>query len=118
MKEDTPAGADKRLATADAAALLAALPGWRIEGEVAGGQLCKEFRFADYAATIRFVVAVAAIAEEEDHHPDLAVGYGRVGVSFTTHDCGGLSDKDFRCAGRVATLARSGKEAPGAGAAS
>jgi len=103
MNDDT--GAALRLATAEATALLSTLTGWRIADEAAGGRLCKEFRFADYATTIRFVVAIAAIAEAENHHPDLAVGYGRVGVSFTTHDCGGLSQRDFRCAGHVDALA-------------
>lgn len=111
MTQKTDNGAAQRLASADAADLLAALPGWRIADEAAGGRLCKEFRFADYATTIRFVVAIAAIAEAEDHHPDLAVGYGRVGVSFTTHDCGGLSQRDFRCAGGVDALTSSGDNA-------
>lgn len=103
--ESKASGAVQRLMPAEASALIAALPGWRIDAASAGGRLCREFRFADYATTIRFVVAVAAIAEAENHHPDLAVGYGRVGVTFTTHDCGGLSQRDFRCAGRVDALA-------------
>lgn len=123
--ESDASGAVHRLAPAEASARLATLPDWRIDAASAGGRLCKEFRFADYAATIRFVVAVAAIAEAENHHPDLAVGYGRVGVSFTTHDCGGLSQRDFHCASRVETLVGGGEaltgsddSLPGTGAAS
>lgn len=48
---------------------------------------------------------IAALAEREDHHPELEVGYGKVLVSYSTHDVGGLSRNDFVCAARVEALA-------------
>lgn len=89
-----------RLAPAEIAARLAALPGWAMQD----GALVKEFRFASYAATITFVDAVAAIAEREDHHPDLSVHYGRCVVRWSTHSAGGVTDNDAACAATVEGL--------------
>lgn len=83
------------------AAGLAELPGWAVDGDA----LVRTFRFPDYARVIAFVNAVAAIAEREDHHPDLAVGYDRVEVRWTTHSVGGLSVNDLVCAAKVDALA-------------
>ena len=83
------------------AADLAALPGW----ERAGASIRKAFRFADYRATIAFVNAVASIAHEADHHPDLSVHYDRCIVTFTTHSAGGVTRNDCICAARVERLA-------------
>ena len=76
-------------------ALLADLSGWQISE---GGVLQKEFSFASYAATLLFVNTVAGLAERENHHPDLTVGYGRVQVAYSTHDVGGLSARDLEMA--------------------
>ena len=77
------------------------LPGWtRIDDRIE-----KTFRFADYEQTIAFVDAVARIAHREDHHPDLAVHYGRCVVSLTTHDAGGVTRNDVVCAAKVERLA-------------
>lgn len=89
-----------RLPEAEAAALVAQLPGWARVGD----RLEKTFRFADYAATIAFVNAVAAVAEREDHHPDLGVHYGRCVVAWTTHDAGGVTGNDVVCAAQVERL--------------
>ncbi len=70
------------------------LTGWA----VADGALVKGYEFEDYLSGIRFVDALAELAESEDHHPDLEVGYGRVTVRFSTHSEGGLTRKDFRMA--------------------
>jgi len=51
-----------------------------------------------------FVNAVAWIANQQDHHPDLTVGYGKAGVLFATHSVGGLSENDFICAAKVNAL--------------
>ena len=82
-------------------AMLNDVPGW----QAANGVLRRDFRFADYRATIAFVNAVADMAEAEDHHPDLTVGYGKVGVSWSTHSAGGaLTENDFICAARTDAL--------------
>ncbi len=78
----------------------AQVPGWRL----IDGALEKAFSFKNYHETIGFVNAVAFIANQEDHHPDLAVSYGRCAVRFNTHDVGGVSASDFFCASRVDAL--------------
>lgn len=94
-------GNEHRLDLAQCSALLAGLPGWQLVGETV---LQKEFTFASYAATLLFVNTVAGLAERENHHPDLAVAYGRVRVSYSTHDVGGLSRNDFVCAAKIEAL--------------
>jgi 4a-hydroxytetrahydrobiopterin dehydratase len=79
---------------------LAELPGWARVGD----ELQREFRFDGYGKTLAFVNAVAWIAEREDHHPDLFVGWGRCRVAFSTHDAGGITDNDLVCAAKVAAL--------------
>lgn len=83
------------------AALLPQVPGWA----VADGALVREFKLPDYRATIAFVNAVAHLAEQEDHHPEMTVGYATCRVSWTTHSAGGsLSDNDFICAAKANAL--------------
>ncbi len=96
-------GSEHALHPAQALALLADLPGWQIAKT---GLLQKEFIFASYAATLLFVNTVAGLAERENHHPELAVGYGRVQVSYSTHDVAGLSRNDFICAAKIEALAQ------------
>jgi 4a-hydroxytetrahydrobiopterin dehydratase len=80
---------------------LARLPGWTH----AGDRIEKTFAFADYHRTIAFVNAVAAIANAEDHHPDLAVHYDRCVVAWSTHSAGGVTLNDCICAAKVEALA-------------
>jgi 4a-hydroxytetrahydrobiopterin dehydratase len=61
----------------------------------------REFAFRDFYRTMSFVNALAHIANVEDHHPDLEVGYNRCRVTFTTHAVRGLSENDFVCAAKV-----------------
>jgi 4a-hydroxytetrahydrobiopterin dehydratase len=61
----------------------------------------REFRCKDFFRTMSFVNALAHIANLEDHHPDLAVGYNYCRVRFTTHAIGGLSENDFICAAKI-----------------
>jgi 4a-hydroxytetrahydrobiopterin dehydratase len=86
-----------KLADAELAAHLRSLPGWSL----ADGAIRKTFRFSGYPATIAFVNAVAAIAQREDHHPDLSVHYDRCVVSFSTHSAGGVTGNDVVCAAKV-----------------
>ncbi|MCH8012235.1 MAG: 4a-hydroxytetrahydrobiopterin dehydratase [Candidatus Marinimicrobia bacterium] len=58
----------------------------------------KEFTFDTYMAGIDFVNRIAAKAEEQNHHPDLEVGWCRVKVVFTSHDSGGVTERDIRMA--------------------
>ena len=90
-----------RLSTAEVGAHLAALPGWKLEGNA----LTKTFRFPGYGETIAFVNAVAAVAQREDHHPDLSVTWGRITVKLSTHSAGGITDKDFDLARKIEEVA-------------
>lgn len=81
---------------------LALLPGW----ELREGAISKAFAFKDYAETIAFVNAVAGIAQREDHHPDMFVGYDKCRISYSTHSVGGISENDFVCAAKIEALCR------------
>ena len=79
---------------------LAALDGWARDA----ARILKIYRFATYHETRAFVTAVAWIAHRSDHHPELEVGYNRCTVSYTTHDAGGLTARDFDGAARIDAL--------------
>ena len=88
------------LTPAEAAGLLAQISSdWVL---VAGARaIRREFAFRDFYRTMSFVNAVAHLANIEDHHPDLEVGYNYCRVAFTTHAIKGLSENDFVCAAKV-----------------
>lgn len=75
---------------------------WSIDDD--GRSIRREFKFKNFYRTISFVNAVAWIANREDHHPDLEVGYNRCLVRFSTHAIGGLSRNDFICAAKIDAL--------------
>lgn len=77
--------------------------GWSV---VRGQKLRAKFRFEDFATALAFVNEVGALAEAVQHHPDLTLGWGRVAVELSTHDVGGLSERDFDLAAQVDRLAR------------
>jgi 4a-hydroxytetrahydrobiopterin dehydratase len=77
-------------------------PAWRLSED--SRQLSRAFRFESYQGTIAFVNAVAWIAESQDHHPDLQVGYRMCTVTYTTHAIKGLSLNDFICAAKIDAL--------------
>ena len=74
--------------------------GWRL----IDGSLEKTFSFKNFHETMGFANAVAFIANAEDHHPDLALSYGKCTVRFNTHDVNGISVSDFFCASKVDAL--------------
>ena len=77
------------------------LPGWKIEE----GMLVKTFKFKDFLSALHFVNRVGELAEGAGHHPDIDIRYNRVRLSLTTHDAGGLTEKDFNLAGGSEKLA-------------
>lgn len=95
-------GAEHRIDAARAAELLRETPDWSIVED--GQAITRTFRFADYYRTMAFVNALAFIAHEQDHHPDLGVHYDRCVVRYSTHDVGGLSENDFICAAKADAL--------------
>lgn len=92
------------LAGADLEALLARLGpnGWQA---VAGHHLEKSFRFPDFVAALGFVNRVGELAEEQGHHPDLHLAWGRVRVEIWTHAIDGLTESDFVLAAKIDRLA-------------
>ena len=73
---------------------------WAINMD-SGGTLRRAFAFRDFYRTMSFVNALAHIANIEDHHPDLEVGYNYCRVQFSTHAIKGLSENDFICAAKI-----------------
>ncbi len=76
--------------------------GWQLSED--SREIRRDFKFKNYYHTIAFVNAVAWVANSEDHHPDLEVGYNRCRVRFSTHSIGGLSRNDFICAAKIDAL--------------
>ena len=75
-------------------------PQWRL----LLGRLMLSVAFPDFASALRFVDAVGAVAEEQQHHPDIDLRWGRVVLAVASHDVGGLTDRDLRFATAVTPL--------------
>ena len=86
----------------EARAMLAQVRDWELDENAR--EITRTFKFKNYYQTMAFVNAIAWIAHQEDHHPDLLVGYNRVQVRFSTHSIGGLSENDFICAAKIDAL--------------
>ena len=103
-QKDWSTQARRALTAPELVAKLAQMDGWQLHGDGADVAITKTFRFDDYHETMAFVNAVAFIAHAQDHHPDMAVSYGKCTVRFNTHDVQGLSATDFDCATRIEAL--------------
>ncbi len=90
------------LGGAEVQGLLHQLPQWQLGSD--GKFIEREFRFKNYYETVSFVNAVAWVANQQDHHPDLEVHYNRCKIHYSTHAADGLSRNDFICAARVDAL--------------
>lgn len=77
-----------------------AVPDWT----KTGAAISRTFQFKDFPAAVRFVNGVAAIAEQAWHHPDIDIRWNKVKLTLTTHDAGGLTEKDFDLAQRFDRL--------------
>ena len=82
-------------------AALADLPGW----ELAGNDIVREYKFADFVAAIAFVNQLADKAEAANHHPDIDIRWNKVRLALSTHSEGGLTEKDFALASEIESLA-------------
>jgi 4a-hydroxytetrahydrobiopterin dehydratase len=80
---------------------LAARPGWAPVGRA----IAKEWSFPSFPDAVAFVVRVAFVAEAVDHHPDIDLRYRRVRLSLSSHDAGGVTQRDLDLADRVDALA-------------
>jgi 4a-hydroxytetrahydrobiopterin dehydratase len=79
--------------------------GYPEDWEVVDGALQREFRFDDFRKAMDFVNRVAEVAEEANHHPDIAIHYNRVTLRVWTHSENAITDRDVALATRAATLA-------------
>jgi 4a-hydroxytetrahydrobiopterin dehydratase len=94
----------QKLSTERRAAALAALAGWT---EVPGRDaIARSFTFTDFNTAFAFMTCVALKAERMNHHPEWFNVYNRVDVTLTTHDCGGLSERDLALAAFIDGAAR------------
>jgi 4a-hydroxytetrahydrobiopterin dehydratase len=83
----------------EADVLMKQINGWRLSGDARW--ISKEFSFKDFAEAMQFANKIADIAEEQGHHPDLQISWGKVIVELTTHAIKGLSENDFIIAARI-----------------
>jgi 4a-hydroxytetrahydrobiopterin dehydratase len=84
--------------------ILSDLDGWASENN----EISKTYTFKNFHETMDFVNAVASIAHQEDHHPNLEVSYKTCVVRYSTHAIGGLSENDFICAAKIEALLENG----------
>jgi len=73
------------------------LPEWQREGD----EIVRVFELESFPVAIEFVERVAELAEAANHHPDIDIRYRKVRIALTTHDAGGLTDKDFALAAQI-----------------
>ena len=83
-----------KLSASDIKTALADVPDWKMQDAA----IARTYLFKDFPASIRFVNAVAELAESSWHHPDIDVRWNKVTLTLTTHDAGGLTKKDFELA--------------------
>jgi 4a-hydroxytetrahydrobiopterin dehydratase len=86
----------KKLTPHQISAALARVPHWRQETQ--RDAIVREFMFADFNQAFAFMTQVALAASRLDHHPEWANVYNRVNVVLSTHDAGGLTERDFELA--------------------
>ncbi len=78
------------------------LRGWRRRKK----EIYRKFLFSSFMPAIRFVNRVARLAEDAFHHPDILINYNRVTLTLTTHDEGGLTERDFNLATKISEIYR------------
>ena len=81
----------EKLSTEQIKTALATVPDWKRKGVT----IVRKYQFKDFPAAIKFVHAVAGLAEQAWHHPDIDIRWNQVTLALTTHDAGGLTAKDF-----------------------
>ena len=91
---------NSKLSPADIQQKLAELPHWSLHHD----KLFRRFVFADFVEAFGFMSRVALLAETADHHPEWSNVYNRVEIYLTTHDAGGITQKDFDLAQRISCL--------------
>jgi 4a-hydroxytetrahydrobiopterin dehydratase len=75
------------------------IPEWQVNADATA--ISRTFKFADFKEALEFTNRVGELAQEEWHHPDIALGWGKVGITLTTHAVKGLSENDFILAAKI-----------------
>lgn len=83
-------------------ALLPQIPQWKLSSD--GKAILRKYSFKDFYQTMAFVNAIAWVANQENHHPDLEVGYNYCNIKFLTHAVNGITKNDFICAAKIDQL--------------
>lgn len=91
-----------KLTESDIHASLAALPGWSFANET----LHREYEFASFTLTFGFMAAAATVIEKMNHHPEWCNVYNKLVIDLTTHDAGGVTQKDVELAAALEKLAQ------------
>lgn len=91
----------EKLADQEIAERLGSIDGWQL----VAGKLHREFKFANFVEAFGFMTRAAIEAEKMDHHPEWFNVYSKVVVDLTTHEAGGISERDFALAARMSELA-------------
>lgn len=91
------------LARQESERVMEQVPLWKLADDALS--ISRSFAFKNFADALAFANKIAVIAEEEGHHPDLTVSWGKVGVQLTTHAIGGLSENDFILAAKIDRIA-------------
>ncbi len=91
-------GGTPPLTEKEIAGYLPDIPGWEV---VENKRIKKEFKFQDFKEAMAFVNKIAAIAEEQGHHPDIYIFYNLARLELWTHAVGGLSENDFIMAAKI-----------------
>ena len=86
-----------RLSDSEIEQRLPSVAGWSLKGNA----IEKLYTFDDFEGSMAFVNRVAELAQAMDHHPDILVQYSRVTLTSSSHDSGGLTERDFRLAARI-----------------
>ena len=92
----------EKLSPAARETVLAALGNWTFDA--ARDAIGREFSFRDFPEAFAFMARVALVAEKAGHHPDWSNSYNKVSISLSTHDAGGLSEKDVALAKAIDAL--------------
>lgn len=94
-----------RMSEMEVEVALTKLPSWK----VVGGKLHRELKFTDFVHAFGFMTKAAIVAEAMNHHPEWSNVYNAVKIDLTTHDLGGISNKDFELAQKLESLAHHAK---------
>ena len=90
----------EKLSPAEIERRLQSLPDWMVDQH----KLYRQFVFRDFVEAFGFISRVALLAEAMNHHPEWSNVYNRVDIHLTSHDAGGISERDFTLAGRINRL--------------